>query len=74
MYRLNSFKGVLTVERTDETNVEITLNPFQLSTVIGGLTPPSVLQELGIISCSLKTAKKLDAVFPVDSFMSYFRF
>jgi len=75
VYKLNSFKGVLNTERIDEnSNVEITLDPFQLSQVISGLIPPGVLQELGIISCSLKTAKKLDAIFPADSFMSYFRF
>lgn len=74
VYNLNSRKGVLSVERIDNKNAEATLNPFQLSQVISGLTPPSVLQELGMISCSLKTAQKLDAIFPVDSFMSYFRF
>ncbi len=72
-YRLNSKKGALTVER-DNKSSEITLNPFQLSQVIGGLTLPSVLREMGIISCSPETAQKLDAIFPVDSFMSYVRF
>ncbi|KYK30517.1 MAG: sterol carrier protein domain-containing protein [Theionarchaea archaeon] len=74
-YRLNSLEGVLDVERIDEIgSVEITLSPLQLSNVVCGLTPPSVLQELGMISCSPETAKKLDAIFPVDSFTSYFRF
>ena len=72
-YRLNSEKGALTIER-DNKRSEITLNPFQLSQVIGGLTLPSVLREMGIISCSPETAQKLDAIFPVDSFMSYVRF
>ena len=75
VYRLNSSEGALETERVDENkNCEITLSPLQLSKVIGGLTPPSVLQELGMISCSPETAKKLDAIFPADSFVSYFRF
>ncbi len=74
VYNLNSYKGVLTAEKIENKSAEVTLNPFQLSQVVSGLTPPSVLQELGMISCSPKTAQKLDALFPVDSFMSYFRF
>lgn len=73
VYNLNSDKGVLTVEKIVK-SAEVTLNPFQLSQVVSGLTPPTVLKELGMISCSLKTAQKLDALFRVDSFVSYFRF
>jgi predicted acetyltransferase len=75
VYRLNCQRGVLDVERIDETtSTEITLDPLQLSQVTCGLVSPSVLQELGMISCSPETAQKLDVIFPVDSFTSYFRF
>ena len=75
VYRLHSRKGTFKIERIDERSAaEITLNPFQLSTVIGGLTSPLLLQELGFLSCSPETAKTLDILFPVDSFMSYSRF
>jgi predicted acetyltransferase len=75
VYRLNCLGGVLHTERIDETtSTEITLDPFQLSQVTCGIVSPLVLQELGVISCPPETAQKLDAIFPVDSFTSYFRF
>ena len=74
-FSVHSNNGELNIERVDKSrSVEITLDPFQLSTVVGGLTAPSVLQEMRIISCSQETAKKLENLFPVDSFYSYFRF
>ncbi len=73
-YRLGFSQGVLDIDRIDGSNAHITLNPFQLSQVIAGLTPPSVLQQLGMIVCSPETAKNLDALFPADCFVSYFRF
>lgn len=74
-YRLDFSQGVLDIDRIDgNSNAHITLNPFQLSRVIGGLTFPSVLQQLGIVMCSPETAKNLDALFPADCFVSYCRF
>lgn len=75
VYRLNFSQGVLRVDRVEESeNVHITLDPFQLSHIVSGLTPPSVLQQLGMITCSPETAENLDALFPKDCFVSYFRF
>ena len=74
-FRLAPESGTLQVERIgDEKKSEIILTPHQLSLVISGLTFPSELQELGLISCPPETASKLDDLFPMDEFVSYFRF
>ncbi len=75
IYRLDARNGNLEVrEENDTQSAEFTLTPFQLSKVIGGLTPPSILQELGLITGSPETARTLEAIFPADSFLSYPRF
>jgi predicted acetyltransferase len=75
IYQLNVRKGKLEVDRGNHgQEIELTLIPFQLSKVIGGLISPSKLQELRIIACSLETARMLEAIFPTDSFLSYVRF
>jgi hypothetical protein len=33
-----------------------------------------MLRDLGKIDCTEKTAVKLDVIFPVENFISYFRF
>jgi len=74
-YALVLNNGTLDVARVnDGQKSDITLNPHQLSSVVSGLIPPSMLNELGRISCSSQTADLLDLVFPLDSFNSYFRF
>lgn len=75
IYRLDARNGNLEVRRENDTQrAELTLTPFQLSKVIGGLIPPSILQELGTITGSPETARTLEAIFPADSFLSYPRF
>ncbi|MFX0168295.1 MAG: enhanced intracellular survival protein Eis [Candidatus Hodarchaeota archaeon] len=75
VYQLNAHKGRLEVDRGDhEQEIELTLTPFQLSKVLGGLISPITLQELGIITCSPETARMLEVIFPTDSFLSYIRF
>ncbi len=75
IYELNARERKLEVNRGNyEKEIEVTLTPFQLSKVIGGLIPSSKLQELGIITCSPETARMLEAIFPRDSFLSYVRF
>lgn len=75
IYELNAREGTLEVNRgSHEKEIEVTLTPFQLSKVIGGLIPPLKLQELRIITCLPETAKMLEAIFPRDSFLSYVRF
>ncbi len=75
VYQLDAGNGNLEIRRENDTQkADFTLTAFQLSKVIGGLIPPSILQELGIITCSPETARTLEAIFPTDSFLSYPRF
>ncbi|MFX0015524.1 MAG: GNAT family N-acetyltransferase [Promethearchaeota archaeon] len=75
IYRLNSSEGKLVAEKIDiRKDYDIELLPLQLSQITCGLTSSMILRELGEISCSLETAKKLDSMFPADYFLSYFRF
>jgi len=72
---LSASNGKLTVEKVDDSSkADITLEPHALSLVIEGRTPAKVLRDLGKIDCTEKTAAKLDSLFPVENFISYFRF
>ncbi len=73
VYKLVPDGGNLTVERSDS-KPDISLNAFQLSEMIGGITPPTLLRSLQEIKCDAKTAMKLDDIFPADTFESYVRF
>ena len=53
---------------------DVILDPYTLSLVIGGRTPVHLLRDLRKIDCSESTALKLDELFPVENFISYFRF
>ena len=65
----------MSIEKVDDSSKsDITLEPYTLSLVIGGRTPAQVLRELGWIECTQDTAAKLDALCPVENFISYFRF
>ncbi len=68
--------GVELVVEKDNTSgkADITLDSHQLSMIAGGISSPIELQKYGLIPCSQEIAMKLDAIFPKDSFMSYFRF
>lgn len=74
-YRIECNKGTLTVERIEDTTTpNLTLTPNELSRIVGGVESSSALLELGLIKCEPEDAKKLDTLFPQDSFISYFRF
>lgn len=75
IYQIRARDGALEVERMkDGSPAEITLTPNELSRVVGGSESPSVLQKLGVLECHSDVAEKLEAFFPQDSFVSYFRF
>ncbi len=72
-YTLIPNEGSLQVEKS-EREPDIHLNAFQLSQVISGVTPAIMLHGLNEIECSSETAKKLEAIWPEDNFVSYMRF
>lgn len=77
IYRLIPQNGCLEVNRLEEHNEikpEIVLSEFQLSQIVSGLTPASMLFNYGEIQCDKKTAQKLEAIFPEEDFLSYIRF
>jgi predicted acetyltransferase len=65
--------GNLTAERSDS-KPDISLSAFQLSELIGGITPPTLLRSLQEINCDAQTARRLEDIFPADAFVSYIRF
>ncbi len=73
VYTLIPDGGNLKAERGDS-KPDISLNAFQLSEVIGGITPPTLLKSLQEIKCDINTARRLDNIFPSDTFVSYIRF
>lgn len=77
IYYLHPSEGRLVVERVEATETitpEVVLSEYQLSQVIGGLTPATMLQQFGQLACSIDVARRLEAIFPRDNFMSYMRF
>lgn len=73
VYTLMPEEGRLVANRVDRAS-DITLNEFQLSQVISGVTPATMLRAFGEIQCTNHTASKLETIFPVDIFLSYLRF
>ncbi len=73
IYKISPNDGVLEIEKSSN-NPDIILDPFQLSEVISGISPPNRLREFREISCSADTAEKLEKIFPEDVFYSYVRF
>lgn len=73
VYRIVPTNGVLEVEKTNETP-EVALNPYQLSSIISGISSATLLQSLREIDCDRHCAEKLGAIFPKDVFVSYSRF
>jgi predicted acetyltransferase len=65
--------GKLSAQRSDS-KPDISLNAFQLSELIGGITPPTLLRSLQEIDCDARTAGRLEDIFPADAFVSYTRF
>jgi len=75
VFSLSANNGIIVVEKVrDSSKPDITLEPHALSLVIGGRTSAKMLRDLGKIDCTEKTAFKLDVLFPVENFISYFRF
>ncbi|MHA1949460.1 MAG: GNAT family N-acetyltransferase [Candidatus Thorarchaeota archaeon] len=75
VYTLSLTDGEFCLEQsTSEKDVDVSLNPHELSSVVCGHDLPSTLRDYQQISCSSQTAQILDTMFPLDSFQSYFRF
>lgn len=72
-YLLTPNDGQLEVEKTNQVS-DIKLNAFQLSEVISGVSPASMLRSQNEISCSKEIAADITAMFPEDEFVSYIRF
>ena len=72
-YMISPSNGRLNVEPTDK-EPEVALDALNLSRITGGYTTATTLHGLGEIDCSRKTAEKLEAIFPSDSFFSHYRF
>lgn len=72
-YTLIPNQGRLQIENSD-IDPDVKLTAFQLSQVISGTIPATMLQKLHDIECTLETAEKLEALFPEDNFVSYMRF
>lgn len=72
-YRLVPSGGSLEAQRGDA-EPDVVLSPFQLSEVISGITPPVMLRAIGEVKCEEETARKLEAIFSQDTFVSYVRF
>jgi predicted acetyltransferase len=73
VFRLLPSGGKLDVQAS-QGEPDVSLNAFQLSQVIAGVTPPALLRALGEIQCSRDTARRLEAIFEPDNFVSYIRF
>ncbi|MFW9843942.1 MAG: enhanced intracellular survival protein Eis, partial [Candidatus Thorarchaeota archaeon] len=73
IYTLTPTKGNLEIEKSEQ-KPDIELNAFQLSEIISGVIPATQLYGLNELECSLETAKKLEAIWPQDNFVSYLRF
>jgi predicted acetyltransferase len=72
-YRLMPCDGRLQVETcVDVPDIELT--DLQLSRVVAGQVPPTALREFGEIDCSPDIAKRIEAIFPKENFVSYLRF
>ena len=72
-YTLTPNDGQLEIERSNN-EADIKLDAFQLSKLIGGVSPATMLNGLHEIKCTTEAAKNLEAIFPEDNFVSYIRF
>ena len=63
----------LDVERTNK-DAEIALTAIQLSKLISGQVPATMLRSFNEIHCDEEVATKLEEIFPADDFVSYMRF
>ena len=71
---LNKWKIKVVLEDSEMINPITKRKNYAVSEVIGGLTPASLLRNLNKLDCSADSARKLEAIFPADSFVSYQRF
>lgn len=72
-YKLIPSNGKLSLAETDEDS-DIKVSDQQFSRIVSGLNSIPVLQQLGIIDCTMDVANKLGSMFPPDDLMSYLRF
>jgi predicted acetyltransferase len=72
-YRISPIEGELEAEKVNS-EADIVLNSLNLSRVISGRSPATMLRGIGQIECSKETAVNLEALFPNESFVSYQRF
>ncbi|MHA2310074.1 MAG: GNAT family N-acetyltransferase [Candidatus Thorarchaeota archaeon] len=72
-YRISPAGGDLSAEKVNS-EPDVVLDSLQLSQVISGRTPATMLLGVGQIDCSKDTAIKLEAIFPKQTFVSYQRF
>jgi predicted acetyltransferase len=73
VYTLTPMSGTLRAEKVTKTP-DIVLTELQLSKVISGVSPATQLRAFREIECNKETASRLEAIFPVDTFLSYVRF
>ncbi len=73
VYTLTPMNGRLTAERVNK-SPDIVLSEFQLSEIISGVSPATQLRAFKEIECDREIASRLEAIFPPDTFVSYFRF
>jgi predicted acetyltransferase len=72
-YMLQPTDGRLEIV-SEEISPDITLSDFQLSEIISGVSPATILHAFNEIDCTKETAAKLESIFPADPFISYLRF
>jgi predicted acetyltransferase len=72
-YRISPMEGELEAERVNS-EADVVLNSLNLSRVLSGRSPATMLRGIGQIECSKETAVNLEALFPNESFVSYQRF
>ena len=73
IFKLEPDGGRLDAQKTHDAP-DVKLTALQLSEIVGGLNPPTLLRSLRAMDCDRDTAQKLEAIFPSDNFVSYVRF
>ncbi|MBD3408246.1 MAG: GNAT family N-acetyltransferase [Candidatus Lokiarchaeota archaeon] len=75
IYQLKPQDGKINAEVTAHpSDNHIKIDALNLSRVISGLTTATHLRGFGLIDCSLEVARRLEAMFPANSFYTYQRF
>ncbi len=72
-YRLVPNGESLEIEEVDSL-ADVKLNALQLSKIVSGLTPATMLRGIGEINCAADVATRIESIFPEESFVCYQRF